>query len=102
VSPILAQNPYPDFRTLKGMEYLTQVVCVIAHLLLTMLSEAEFLDRMESLRLYPPVPMAIRKSQKDDYVDGVWVPKGTFFYIGVCQRQPYLFISYNIIGRFGL
>jgi hypothetical protein len=64
------------------MEYLNQVVCVVAHLL-TILYEADCLFSMESLRVYPPVPMSLRKAAKSDYVDGVWVPKGTFFYIGV-------------------
>lgn len=38
---------------------------------------------MEGLRVYPPVPMTIRQAAKSDFVDGVWVPKGTLFYIAV-------------------
>ena len=38
---------------------------------------------MESLRLYPPVPMTIRQAGKNDYVDGTYVPKGTLFYVAV-------------------
>lgn len=38
---------------------------------------------MEGLRVFPPVPMTIRKAAKGDYVDDVWVPKGTIFYIAV-------------------
>ena len=32
----------------------------------------------------PPVPMTIRQAGKSEYIDGVWVPKGTLFYIAVC------------------
>src|ERR1700753_1781265 len=38
---------------------------------------------MESLRLIPPVPMTIRKAAKSDWIDGIYVPKGTLFYIPV-------------------
>lgn len=33
--------------------------------------------------MFPPVPMTIRQAAKSDFVDGVWVPKGTLFYIAV-------------------
>ncbi|KAI0093728.1 cytochrome P450 [Irpex rosettiformis] len=70
VAPVLAHNPNPDFRTLKGMDYLNYVV-------------------MESLRLFPPAPMTVRKSAKGDFVDGVWVPKGTLFYIAIRVINTY-------------
>lgn len=42
---------------------------------------------MESLRVFPPVPMTMRKAGKGDYIDGVWVPKGTLFYIAVSKTN---------------
>ncbi|KAJ7593064.1 cytochrome P450 [Mycena floridula] len=54
----------PDYRVLKDLEWLD---CVI----------------MESLRLYPPVPMSFRKAAKTDYVDGVLIPEGTILYIPI-------------------
>lgn len=39
--------------------------------------------RMEGLRVYPPVPMTLRKSKKDQVLDGIMVPKETLFYIPV-------------------
>lgn len=33
--------------------------------------------------MFPPVPMTMRRAAKGDYVDGVWIPKGTMFYIAV-------------------
>lgn len=38
---------------------------------------------MESLRVYPPVPMTIRKAGKSDHIEGVFVPKGTLLYIPI-------------------
>ncbi|TDL20845.1 cytochrome P450 [Rickenella mellea] len=64
VGPIVEQNPCPDFRTLRQMEYLDSVV-------------------MESLRIMPPVPMTLRRCVKDDYIDNVWIPKGTMLYIPI-------------------
>jgi len=48
-----------------------------------------FLHRMESLRLMPPVPMTLRRASKDQYIDGILVPKGTIYYIPVCLRNSY-------------
>ncbi|EJD08216.1 cytochrome P450 [Fomitiporia mediterranea MF3/22] len=70
VTRVLADDPNPDFRTLKGMEYLDHVV-------------------MEALRVFPPVPMTIRKSGKNDYIDGVYVPKNTLFYIAIRVINTY-------------
>lgn len=53
---------------------------------------------MECLRLFPPVPMTIRKAATDGHVDGVFVPKGTLFYIPVrisAGAQIPLFINMN-------
>lgn len=46
VTPILAQHPNPDFRTLKGMEYLNQVVCVSAHVFMAALNEVNLPYRL--------------------------------------------------------
>ncbi|KAI5117975.1 hypothetical protein M0805_004908 [Coniferiporia weirii] len=70
VAPIISNDARPDFRTLKGMEYLDHVV-------------------LESLRVYPPVPMTMRKAGKSDYIDGVWIPKGTLFYIAIRVINTY-------------
>lgn len=38
---------------------------------------------MESLRIMPPVPLTVRTTTKEDFVDGVHVPKGTLITIPV-------------------
>ena len=38
---------------------------------------------MESLRLMPPVPMTLRIADKDQWIDGLLIPKGTIHYIPV-------------------
>lgn len=43
---------------------------------------------MESLRLMPPVPMTIRQAAKSDWIEDVWVKKGTYFYIPVRTFLP--------------
>ena len=45
---------------------------------------------MEGLRLYPPVPMTFRKAAKSDYIDGIWVPKGTLFYMPVSEMHHWI------------
>ncbi|KAL9708800.1 hypothetical protein Ac2012v2_007954 [Leucoagaricus gongylophorus] len=64
VTPILEDNPGPDYRTLKELQWLDYVI-------------------MESLRVLPPVPMTFRKTGKADYLDGVYVPEGTVLYIPI-------------------
>jgi len=64
VTELLEKSPTPDYRSLKDCQMLD---CVI----------------MESLRLLPPVPMTIRKAAKSDWIDGIYVPKGTLFYIPI-------------------
>ncbi|KAF8875065.1 cytochrome P450 [Infundibulicybe gibba] len=64
VSSLLAENPRPDYRSLKDLQWLD---CVV----------------MESLRIMPPVPVTGRVAAKTDYVDGILVPKGTLFYIPI-------------------
>ncbi len=36
---------------------------------------------MESLRIFPPIPMTIRCANKTDYIDETLIPKGTLLYI---------------------
>ncbi|KAG6831755.1 hypothetical protein H0H92_007907 [Tricholoma furcatifolium] len=69
IAPLLADNPRPDYRSLKELQWLD---CVV----------------MESLRVMPPVPMSFRVANKTDYIDGVLVPKGTHFYIPVRAFLP--------------
>jgi len=38
---------------------------------------------MESLRVFPPVPMSFRQASRDDHIEGYFVPKGTLFYIPI-------------------
>ncbi|KAG6911171.1 hypothetical protein DXG01_003911 [Tephrocybe rancida] len=64
ITPLLADNPRPDYRSLKELQWLD---CVV----------------MESLRVLPPVPMTFRSANKTDYIDGVLVPKGTILYIPI-------------------
>ncbi|EGO03799.1 hypothetical protein SERLA73DRAFT_69628 [Serpula lacrymans var. lacrymans S7.3] len=64
VSAILANNPRPDYRTLKDLQWLD---CVV----------------MESLRVLPPVPMTVRKAAENQSIDGTFVPKGTLLYIPI-------------------
>lgn len=42
---------------------------------------------MEGLRVMPPVPFTVRRSNKTDYVQGVLVPKGTLMHI--CVRHHF-------------
>lgn len=46
---------------------------------------------MECLRLYPPIPMEFREAQKDCWVDGVFIPKGTIIYLGVSKTFSFLY-----------
>ncbi|KAF9074155.1 cytochrome P450 [Rhodocollybia butyracea] len=59
VGPLYAQNSRLDYKTLRDMK------C------------------MESLRVMPPVPITLRKAAKSDYVDGVFIPKGTLIWIPI-------------------
>ncbi|KAG6831946.1 hypothetical protein H0H92_006547 [Tricholoma furcatifolium] len=64
LAPVFASNSRPDYRNLKDLQWLD---CVI----------------MESLRLLPPVPLTVRTTTQDDYVDGILVPKGTLLTIPI-------------------
>ncbi|KAJ7579690.1 cytochrome P450 [Mycena floridula] len=64
VSPPFKDGGRPDYRTLKDLQWLD---CVI----------------MESLRLFPPVPITARIADTTDYIEGVLVPKGTLLYIPI-------------------
>ncbi|KAF8906177.1 cytochrome P450 [Mucidula mucida] len=54
----------PDYKALKDMPWLDAVI-------------------MESLRIFPPVPMTLRCANKTDYIDGTLIPKGTLLYIPI-------------------
>jgi len=64
VSPVYAKTSRPDYKTLRDMKWLD---CVV----------------MESLRVMPPVPITLRRASKSDYIDGLFVPKGTLFWIPI-------------------
>ncbi|TRM66573.1 cytochrome P450 [Schizophyllum amplum] len=64
LTPVLAANKRPDYRTLKEMRWLD---CVV----------------MESLRVLPPVPLTVRKAFKTDILAGYLVPKGTYLHIPI-------------------
>ncbi|KAL9708590.1 hypothetical protein Ac2012v2_008259 [Leucoagaricus gongylophorus] len=64
LSPIMAENPRPDYRTLKDLRWLD---CVV----------------MESLRIMPPVPLTIRIAKEQGILNGIVIPKGTLFYIPI-------------------
>ncbi|KAI0059656.1 cytochrome P450 [Artomyces pyxidatus] len=58
VSPVFLHTDRPDYRVLKDLKFLD---CVI----------------MESLRLFSPAPTTRRVAAKSDWIDGIYVPKGT-------------------------
>lgn len=64
LAPVFAKTPRPDYREMKDLKLLE---CVV----------------MESLRVLPPVPITLREAARDDWVDGVFVPKGTLFYFPI-------------------
>ncbi|KXN81950.1 Cytochrome P450 3A24 [Leucoagaricus sp. SymC.cos] len=64
LTPVMAENPHPDYRTLKDLKWLD---CVV----------------MESLRVMPPVPLTIRIANEPGMIDGLHIPKGTLFYIPI-------------------
>lgn len=56
---------------------------------------------MESLRIYPPVPMTVRKANKSDHVDGTFIPKGTLLNIVASHVRVFLLSMLLYITRFG-
>ncbi|KAH7920360.1 cytochrome P450 [Leucogyrophana mollusca] len=64
VTALVADNPRPDYRSLKDSPFLDAVI-------------------MESLRLFSPVPMTLRKAAKNTELDGTFIPKGTLIYIPI-------------------
>ncbi|KDR83719.1 hypothetical protein GALMADRAFT_236061 [Galerina marginata CBS 339.88] len=64
LAPVFADNPRPEYRTLKDLQWLD---CVV----------------MESLRVMPPVPLTARVAAKTDHIDGILVPKGTLLTIPI-------------------
>ncbi|RHZ54739.1 hypothetical protein Glove_423g12 [Diversispora epigaea] len=57
-------NFIPTFDQINKLEYLNAVV-------------------KETLRLDPPIPVALRVSNKDDFIDGYFIPKGTTIIIPI-------------------
>jgi cytochrome P450 len=86
--PVIAADPRPDYRKLKDLQYLD---CVVFVLISYNLKNGDLMEacRMESLRLFPPVRMTVRKAARDDYIDSTFVPKGTLLNIPV---RPLRFI----------
>jgi cytochrome P450 len=38
---------------------------------------------MESIRVMPPVPLTVRTTAREDYIEGVRIPKGTIVVVPV-------------------
>ncbi|KAF8707323.1 hypothetical protein AX14_013617 [Amanita brunnescens Koide BX004] len=70
VTQVLRENPHPDYRTLKELQWLD---CVV----------------MESLRVLPPVPLTLRVANRARYVGDILVPKGTNIMIPVRVVNTY-------------
>ncbi|KAM6491116.1 Cytochrome P450 [Amanita muscaria] len=70
VTPVVEANPHPEYGTLKGLQWLD---CVV----------------METLRLFPPIPIDQRVAGKTDYIGDVLVPKGTVIYIPISAINTY-------------
>ncbi|KIJ40533.1 hypothetical protein M422DRAFT_173588, partial [Sphaerobolus stellatus SS14] len=68
--PVIEANPRLNYRTLKDLTLLDGVI-------------------MESLRLFPPVPLTYRQSARDDSIDGNFIPKGTLIYIPIRVINTY-------------
>jgi len=83
LSPIMAENPRPDYRTLKDLKWLDCVVYVSLRLLFLIIPHSTVRTSMESLRVMPPVPLTVRIAHEQGVLDGVVIPKGTMFYIPV-------------------
>lgn len=83
VSPVFMGNR-PDYKTLNHLPVLEGVVYSYSTMTLTDILPS---IRLESLRLHPPVPLTVRRAVQDDYVDGIFVPKGTMIGIQACLSQ---------------
>ncbi|KAF9448070.1 cytochrome P450 [Macrolepiota fuliginosa MF-IS2] len=64
LTPVIAENPHPDYRTIKDLKWLD---CVV----------------MESLRVIPPVPLTARITKETIPINGVIIPKGTMVWIPI-------------------
>ncbi|KAJ8508401.1 hypothetical protein ONZ45_g9329 [Pleurotus djamor] len=64
VNPIFDKNSRPNYRDLRVLPYLDNVI-------------------MESLRLMPPAPMTFRQAKETTYIEGIKVPKGTLIHIPI-------------------
>jgi cytochrome P450 len=61
---------------------------------------------MESLRVMPPIPAVSRIAKEDGVLDGMTVPKGTYFYIpvsmsryqGVNKIKKVIFSKFRVIN----
>lgn len=80
VKPVLADNPRPDYKTLKEMQFLE---CVMYGENDSVVDLSTDFHSMESLRVMPPAPQTVRRAARTDYLNGYLVPKGTLLHIGV-------------------
>jgi len=88
----MAENPRPDYRTLKDLRWLDCVVYVLI-LLFPIIPRPTACTSMESLRIMPPVPLTIRIAKEQGILNGIVIPKGTLFYIPVCIPTQFHILS---------
>ena len=81
VTPVLRENPHPDYRTLKELQWLDCVMCVFDACCWPWIDDRS--NSMESLRVLPPIPLAHRIANRTGYIGDVLVPKGTLIIIPV-------------------
>lgn len=70
VTPFMEGNMHPDYGVLKGLQWLD---CVL----------------METLRVFPAIPLDGCVANKTDYVGDILVPKGTVIYIPIAIANTY-------------
>ncbi|KIL64507.1 hypothetical protein M378DRAFT_11503 [Amanita muscaria Koide BX008] len=70
VTPVMEGDAQPDYAVLRGLQWLD---CVI----------------METLRVFPAVPLEASMANKTDYVGDILVPKGTVIYIPIEMVNTY-------------
>lgn len=71
------------------------MLCSLSHLNRQHVDAHDSAHRMESLRLFPPVQMTIRQAGKSEYIDGHWVPKGTWLLTPVKRQVHCLSCIYD-------
>ncbi|KAH7921530.1 hypothetical protein BV22DRAFT_1019178, partial [Leucogyrophana mollusca] len=64
VTALVADNPHPDYRSLKDSPFLDPEVQ--AH-----------------LRPFPLIPMTLHKAAKDTEIDGTFIPEGNLIFIPI-------------------